>query len=96
MNAETIIKTVCKVYEIDIDQLKQATRTRDISDARKIIAYLLLDYGLCFTYEDAGKVVGLKSNSVYVALLCFKDLLKLNAPFRFRYNTIIGLLQISE
>ena len=96
MDKETIIKTVCQVCEVDVDQLKQTARTRDISDARKIIAYLLLDYGLCYSYEDAGKAVGLKRNSAYKALVYFRDLLKINAPFRFRYESAIRILQSSE
>lgn len=96
MDKEKIINTVCAVCQVDPDDILSNLRTRDISDARKIIAFVLLDNGLCFSVPEAAKAVGLKRNSVYVALNHFNDLLKINAPFRFRYNEVLKKLSTSD
>lgn len=89
MDKEKIINIVCEVCEIDPTDILSNLRTRDVSDARKIIAFVLMDNGLCHTVQEAAEIVGLRRNSVYVALNLFHDLLKINAPFKKRYDTVV-------
>ena len=88
MQREEIIKITCEVCEVDPKDILSNLRTRDISDARKIIAFVLLDNGICFSVPEAARAVGLRRNSAYVALNHFNDLLKINVPFRFRYDAV--------
>ena len=93
MDKENIISTTCEVCDVSLDDLKSIRKTRDISDARKIAAFILLDNGMCYSYADAAKEVGLTPNGAYRALMCFEDLLKLSKPFRFRYEKVKILIE---
>ena len=92
MDKEHIISTVCEVCEITVEELTSKRRTRDISDARKIAAFILLDNGMCYSYADAGKEVGLSMSGAYRALLCFHNLLNVSRPFRYRYERVRAIL----
>jgi hypothetical protein len=96
MDKEKIINTVCEVCEVSPADILSYLRTRDMSDARTIIAFVRVDSGECFSVPEAASVVGLKRNSAYVALNHFNDLLRINAPFRFRYNAVLKKLSTSD
>lgn len=92
MEKEEVINIVCQICDVRPGDIRSSNRTRDISDARKLIAYVLLNNGICPSVPEVAKIVGLKRNSMYVALSFFEDLLRLDAPFRFRYNLVMKKL----
>lgn len=86
MTKDKVINIVCEVCEITIEQLLSKRKTRDISDARKIIAFILLDEGLCYSFENTGKSIGLAKSATHKAIMYFHDYVKLDRNFRFLYE----------
>jgi len=89
MNAEEIKRTVCEVFEIDESEIHSPAKRRVVSDARKVILFLLLDRGLCYSATDACAHVGLKRPAAHTAIARFSDLLAFDRPFRLKYEEVL-------
>lgn len=88
-----IINAVCDVCGITSDALTAKNRCRQITDARKMAAYLLLNSRVYTRMADVSPLVGLCRNSGYKTIESFGELVKYDHSFRERFQRVCLILE---
>lgn len=95
MTTEQIIETTCVIFKITRTELISKTRTRELADARSIIAYLLISRNL--EYKDGiGRILCKDRTSIYNMIKKFKNNYSVDKLFKSKVLYIIKLLDDSD
>ena len=86
MNANEVIKTVAEVCGCTADEIKSSLRLRHLVAARRIIAFVLHDYGCVQT----GRLINRHHATVCYYRRTFRDDVKYDGYLRARYKNVLS------
>lgn len=87
---------VCEVCGITPDDMERRCRRRAVADARKMLAFLLYDGGVCRSVAEVAAAVGLCRNSGYKTIYSFVDLVKYDPVFRSKFRRACRVLSLTK
>ena len=92
-----VIEAVCEVCGVLPHEIRDPTRrTRDISDARKLIIFILLNKGYCRSMREACRMAGLQRNSAYHALRHLNHLMRVDADMKLRHSEVLAIVEKND
>lgn len=89
-----LIKRVCKIRNISLEQLKSKTRHRNLVESRYIIFYLLVKY--CnYGTKEAGAIFGKEHSTVIHARKTIEDLKEFNPTIKENLESLMDYVKYS-
>ena len=80
---DELIEIVCKVLEINHDDLISTNQKRVYTEARMIVADVILDRFTRYTLKRVGEKLGGRAHSTMInSMITYKDLYKVDKEFR--------------
>jgi chromosomal replication initiation ATPase DnaA len=89
MNKQQIIETVCNICGVTPADIFSHSKQQKITDAKLIIAYILVEKGISHSCLSAGKDVGLKSNSMCTQFKKIPLWIKTSPAFKQKFEASI-------
>jgi len=89
MNEKTIIKAVCKYYDIDKNLLLSRTRKRDIMEKRQMLQRILRDY---YSLEAVGLITGYDHATILSNNRTMNNLMETIPKYKNDYEAIRTIL----